>query len=132
MPSKTVVQNIIRNQQNPIRRRPNFVTTSAALSLTYNTHAGKIVRTTVKNLTLTLPLASSANSGEQYTVVTGTPGTTGLVLAVTSADKVNTGTSGKGIVNSGSTDAIGDSVTVVSDGSGWFTTAMVGSWAAEA
>ena len=134
MPSRAAVLDILENQQIPQRRLPDFVSTTAALSLTYNTHAGKIVRNTAKNLNITLPLATTAKAGEQYVVMVGINSTTGqdLTLKVTSADKVNEGTSGKGLKNEGSTDSVGDSVTVVSDGTGWYTTAMVGTWLAEA
>lgn len=132
MPSKAATLDIIENQQPQQRRTPDIVTTSASLSLTYNAHAGKIVRTTVKNLTLTLPLATTGKAGETYTVLTGVAGTTGLILGVTSADTVNGGTSGKGLTNSGTTDAVGNSVSVVSDGTGWYTVAQVGAWAATA
>ena len=117
--------------------RPKVVATAISLALD-RTHAGKVVKTTTSNLTVTLPLASTdvGDDGRElkYTVVVGVAATTGggVTLAVTGANKVNGGTSGKGLENSGSTDALGDSVTVVSDGADWWTMGKVGTWDAEA
>lgn len=109
------------------------ITTTGDLSLTQATHAGLKIRTTVKDLDLTLPLASANTAGIEFTMVVGAAATAavGATLKVTSADKVNGGTPGKGLINSGSTDAVGDSVTVYSDGADWWTIAQRGTWDAE-
>lgn len=126
MPSRATVEQMISAYQIPTRRLPAMVTTSIDLSLTHATHAGKVVRTTVKNIDQTLPLATQAKRGEVYTMLLGVDsdaaGANSPHLKVTSADKINSGTSGKGLKFT-SLSVAGESVTVVSDGSDWWTIA---------
>lgn len=80
---------------------------------------------------MTLP---STSKGLHYTfVVTAVGGSTGLSISPAAADSINGGTDDKDLINTAATDVIGDSVTVIADGSnGWYTTHMHGIWAAEA
>jgi len=58
---------------------------------------------------------------------------TGLSVSPAAADNINEGVDNKDLINSGATDVLGDSVTVVGDGDkGWFTIGKIGTWAAEA
>ena len=108
------------------------VTTTANLVLTNAVHAGKVIFSNKVDLSITLPVATTAKIGEEYTLMSQTISTgQGTRLAVTSADAINGGTSGKGLDNSGTTDAIGDSVTVKSNGTGWYTIGQRGTWDAE-
>jgi hypothetical protein len=109
------------------------ITTAVDLTLTEGTHGGRIIRTTAGNKDLTLPAISAVKSGTQFTMVVGVAtGSGGATLKVAGTDTVNAGTGGKGLTNSHGTDAVGDSVTVYSDGSaGWYTIGKVGTWAAE-
>jgi hypothetical protein len=116
-----------------LQEKSPYVATSVDLTLTRVSHAGAIVRTSVKDKDLTLPLSSTMPSGTKFTMLVGAAATDGgATLKVAGTNKVNGGTSGKGLINSATTDAAGDSVTVAADGAGGFwTIAQRGTWNAQ-
>jgi hypothetical protein len=135
MPSRAAVLDMLENQQPQIRRLPDIVSTTASLTLTHRTHAGKVIGfNAAAGLTVTLPPVTAATAGETYTVILQTlnTATSNHVITPSSTDTFNGGTSGLGLMNEGSTDAVGDSVSVISDGSGWLVLNTVGTWLTEA
>jgi hypothetical protein len=94
------------------------------------TDSGKTFIATAADVVFTLP---STASGLQYTFVcAAVSASTGLSVSPAAADNINEGTDDKDLINSGATDVLGDSVTVVADGTlGWYTTSKIGTWAAE-
>lgn len=115
-----------------IKQRATKVTSIAADTTLNRGHIGNVIKTTVTNIDATLPDAGAGRAGDQYTFLVGVAATTGgATLKVTGTDTINGGTSGKGLINSATTDAVGDSVTVVSDGSNYWTIAQRGTWDAE-
>lgn len=83
------------------------------------------------DLVFTLP---STAADLRYTFVCAAVSAgTGLSVSPAAADAINEGTDNKDLINSGATDALGDAVTLVGDGStGWYTVSKIGTWAAEA
>lgn len=94
------------------------------------TESGSIFIANAADLVFTLP---ATQAGLVYTFVCAALSTgTGLSVSPAAADNINEGTDDKDLINSGATDVLGDAVTVVGDGdTGWFTTAKIGTWAAE-
>ena len=104
--------------------------TGAAQTLTSEDH-GKVFRVNVADCVFTLP---STEAGLVFHFVVDTlSATTGCSLSPAAADNINGGTDNKDLINTAATDAVGDSVTLVADGSeGWLALGMHGIWAAEA
>jgi hypothetical protein len=92
--------------------------------------SGKIYVINAADVVATLPATAA---GLQYTFVVQTLSTTtGFGASPVAADSVNGGTDNKDLQNSAATDALGDSVTIVGDGSvGWWTISKIGTWAEE-
>jgi hypothetical protein len=92
---------------------------------------GSVFIANAADLVFTLP---STVVGLTYTFVNAAlSGGTGLSISPAAADNINEGTDNKDLINSGATDVVGDSVTIVGDGDGgWFTIGKIGTWAAEA
>lgn len=93
--------------------------------------SGSVFIANAADLVFTLP---ATKAGLVYTFVNAAVSAgTGLSVSPAAADNINEGTDNKDLINSGATDVLGDSVTVVGDGStGWFTASKIGTWAAEA
>ena len=108
--------------------RPVRIVT-ANVSLTA-AESGLILICDAADLVITLP---ATVAGLIFTVVCAAVSAgTGLSLSPAAADKINEGTANKDLINSGATDVLGDSVTLVSDGvTGWYTINKIGTWAAE-
>lgn len=100
----------------------NYTVTAADSGTVFVANAADIV--------FTLP---STAAGLEYTFVCAAVSSgTGLSVSPAAADNINEGTDNKDLINSGATDVLGDSVTVIGDGSlGWYTTSKIGTWAAE-
>mgnify|MGYP006969418772 CR=1 FL=1 len=93
--------------------------------------SGKTFIITAADVVATLP-ATEAGLRYEFVVETASA-TTGFSVSPAADDNINDGTDNKDLINSAATDAKGDAVTVVGDGSrGWFTVAQIGTWAAEA
>lgn len=93
--------------------------------------SGKIYIANAADLVFTLP---ATVAGLRYTFVNAALSAgVGLSASPVAADAINEGVDNKDLINSGATDVLGDSVTVIGDGStGWYTTSKIGTWAAEA
>lgn len=97
--------------------------------------SGTVFVTTIADVVFTLP---ATVAGLTYTfIVNSLSGGTGMLIRPVAADKIQ----GKGItpaddkdwINSGGSDAIGDMVTIVGDGTdGWWVVEERGTWAREA
>lgn len=109
---------------------------TAAYSIT-SEDAGRLIVADAADLTITLP---ATVAGMEVTIALGPNGLstgTGLLVDCAAADKVFgngfTAAAGKGALLAGAGDRIGDSITLVGDGStGWFITAVTGTWTREA
>lgn len=111
---------------------PATVSPTAALTLT-SAHYGKTIKCGSLCRTVTLPLAATGLDGVRFTILNTRASTAAageLDVQPTSEDSINGGTSGIGFRLQTTADAIGDSVTMVCDGSGWYTIAKIGTWAA--
>ena len=104
--------------------------TSTPRTLTDADH-GKVFRVNVADCVFNLP---STEAGLVFHFVVDTvSATTGCQLSPAAADNINGGTDNKDLINTAATDAKGDSVTLIADGSeGWLSIHMHGVWAAEA
>lgn len=108
-------------------------TITANLTLTA-ADSGTFVVANAVDLVVTLPSATGVNKGVWFDFVVQAPSvTTGLTIAPQTADKVSgpaiTASAGKGIINSAATDALGDAVRLISDGStGWWMHSLRGTW----
>lgn len=92
--------------------------------------SGTAFVSTAVDVVFTLP---AAEKGLWYTFVAGIVSvTTGLSISPVAADSINSGVVNKDLINTPATDVLGDSVTVASDGTDWWTVEMHGIWAAEA
>jgi hypothetical protein len=112
-------------------RRMNVITTATTLTLTAATHGGTIVLVTAKAKAMTLP--SSPAAGTVFTIVqelasTGAPN---LLVDMTGTNKINGGAAGKGLTQTVASNENGDSVTLISDGTDYWTIGKIGTWAAE-
>lgn len=92
--------------------------------------SGTIFIADAADLVFTLP---ATQAGLIFTFVCAAVSAgTGLSISPAAADKINEGTANKDLINSGASDVLGDSVTIVGDGvTGWYTIAKIGTWAAE-
>jgi hypothetical protein len=96
---------------------------------------GGILYCTAADIVVTLPLAAN-HTGKTITVVTGSLSTgTGTSISPNSADNIYgnalSAVDDKDLINTGSTDVVGDSATVISDGTNWLITNVTGTWAKE-
>lgn len=107
---------------NVVEKGANYTVTKA--------DSGTIFIATAADVVFTLP---ATVVGLVFTFINAALSSgTGLSVSPVAADNINEGTDDKDLINTGSTDVVGDSVTLVGDGSnGWYTTALVGTWAAE-
>lgn len=85
----------------------------------------------------TLPAAGAGTKGVFYTLICGALSTgVGLSASPAAADAVVgnglTAVVDKDLINTGATDRLGDSVTILCDGVQWVITAIIGTWAKEA
>lgn len=112
------------------KRRVRVVTASVTLTAA---DSGTVFIADAADLVFTLP---STAAGLQFTVVCAAVSAgTGLSISPAAADNINEGAANKDLINTGETDVLGDSVTVIGTGTAakaWFTTAKIGTWAAEA
>lgn len=92
---------------------------------------GTVFLATAADVVFTLP---PTQKGLTYTFINAALSAgTGLSISPNSSDNINEATDDKDLINEGATDVLGDSVTVVADGTlGWYTTSKIGTWAAEA
>jgi hypothetical protein len=95
--------------------------------------SGTVFIADAADLVFTLP---STAKGLVFTFVCAALSTgTGLSVSPATADGINEGATNKDLINTGATDVIGDSVTLIGTGvagaQGWFQIGKVGIWAAE-
>lgn len=89
------------------------------------------------DLVLSLPQAHSTTKGHTIVAYVGTVSeVTGLSVSPATGDTIYakgiTAVVSKDLINTAATDAVGDGVTLVSDGaSAWFASSLLGTWAAE-
>lgn len=92
----------------------------------------------VADLVVNLPPAGAGTKGNKVTMTVKTiSGGTGASFSPVSSDKIQgtgiTAADNKDLINSGATDAVGDTLTLVCDGAdGWWITSKIGTWAREA
>ena len=97
--------------------------------------SGKTFYTTIADVVFNLPATAA---GLSFTVVTGVASAgTGTALSPVAADLIEgagvTPADNKDLINTGATDAVGDSVTVYGNGTtGWLAVVNKGTWAREA
>ena len=97
--------------------------------------SGKVVIVTAADKVVTLP---ATEEGLVYTIVTGAvSSTTGLSVSPAAADQIIglgiTAADNKDLINTQATERVGDSVTLVGNGStGWLAINASGTWAREA
>jgi len=99
--------------------------------------SGSVVVVTAADKVITLP---ATQLGLEYTVMLGAGGLssgTGLSVSPAAADQIIgngfTVADNKDAINTGSTDVVGDSITLLGDGSvGWYVVNVTGTWAREA
>lgn len=128
MATNTYPAGFARLQGGGIKVEVEVVTANKTLT---REDSGKVFIANAPDLVFTLP---ATEEGLVYTFVNAAVSAgTGLSVSPAAVDNINEGTDNKDLINSGATDVLGDSVTVVGDGAGgWFTTAKIGTWAAEA
>lgn len=119
---------ILNMEAGALHKRP-IVTITDDVTLTA-ADSGKIVVVNGVDKVATLPATAL---GLVFTfVIQGLSVTTGFSISPVAADKINFGTDDKDWINTGATDVVGDSVTIVGDGAdGWIVIDMHGIWAAE-
>lgn len=101
---------------------------------------GKVFETSAADIVFTLPDATAAGmKGVTFTFINGVlSGGTGMSLSPAAGDQIRgkgitTPADNKDMINSGASDALGDTVTLVCDGStGYVATVVVGTFAREA
>lgn len=107
----------------PVSKAANYTVLAADTGKTFTSGAADVV--------FTLPATAVALT---FTFVAITlSATTGLSVSPAAVDNINSGTDNKDLINTAATDVLGDSVTVIGNGTtGWVTKHMHGIWAAEA
>lgn len=131
MPSITRTRQLIDNETKAFGK---FVAATAARTIT----AADSNRTFISSslaLKFTLPLAVASLNGVTFTFVNGRAATAAgiageLWVDPVSADSINGGTSGLGLYQPATTDAVGDSITLKCNGTGYYTVSKIGTWAA--
>ena len=88
------------------------------------------------DVVFTLPAIADVAEGTNFTAVCGALSSgTGLSISPAAADKISgggmVGADDKDAINTGSSDVVGDSLTVTSDGVDWLVTNKIGTWAVE-
>jgi hypothetical protein len=120
--------------QEQVSNRPgmtNVIASAVNIAVTA-AQSGSIVYLTAADKVVTLP---STAVGLTYTIITGALSSgTGTSVSPAAADKIigagGVGVDDKDAINTGATDVIGDSITVVGDGAdGWYVVAQHGVWA---
>lgn len=114
----------------------NVISTAVNRTMTAD-ESGSVVVVTAADKVITLP---ATQAGLVYTVMLGAGGlsaSTGLSVSPAAADQIIgngfTVADDKDAINTGATDAVGDSITLIGDGSaGWYVANVVGTWAREA
>lgn len=92
----------------------------------------------VVDAVFTLPAAAAGTRGVRYSFSCGAAsGGTGLAISPNASDNIRGATLGavdnKDLINTGATDVIGDTATIVCDGvDGWIIRSLSGIWAKEA
>lgn len=90
------------------------------------------------DLVVSLPQAHSTTKGHTIALYTGTLSVTvGFSASPATGDTIYakgiTAAASKDLINTGATDAVGDTIVLVSDGAAaWFCTGMLGTWEREA
>lgn len=111
-----------------------IVTKTASFTVT-EADSGKVFICNAADLVATLP---STAEGLVFTFVTKVASAgVGTSVSPAAADKIMgagvTAADNKDLINSGASDVVGDSVTIVGDGlDGWFVLSTTGTWAREA
>lgn len=110
-----------------------YTTKTAAYSVVLPDDDGKILKMSLlAGFTVTLPAVSSANKGMRITVVNGLLPTSGAGYAVSpnASDRLGFLADDTDLTNSAASDALGDLLTLESDGvDGWIILAKIGTWA---
>ena len=117
-----------------VRAKAVTALTSATYTVSFPDDDGKVFKLNRSaGITVTLPAVSSANAGMKVTFINaGLPSSNNYRISPAAADNIKYGTDDKDIINSEGSDALGDLVTLVSDGvDGWYVTEQVGTWAKE-
>ena len=111
----------------PAGQTVKTITVTGNRTLTAN-ESGSVVICNAADVVVTLP---ATQAGLVYTIVTKVASAgTGTSVSPNASDNINGAADDTDLVNTGATDAVGDSVTVVGDGAaGWLTTSVVGTWA---
>ena len=113
----------------PLASTTRVISTAVDLTLDRDDSGCHVVVTGADKV-VTLP---ATGAGWVYTITRGNGGLssgTGLSISPNASDKINAAADDTDLVNTGATDAVGDSVTLVGDGAGgWYTTSVVGTWA---
>jgi len=112
---------------------PPFISKVANYTVTAN-DAGSTFVAGAADLVFTLPAPSA---GLRYRFICGTlSATTGLSVSPGAADKIIgngfTAVDDKDAINTAATDRLGDMLEVESDGSDWYITGVIGTWARQA
>ena len=118
----------------PMGVTSKVVTTAVDVTLTED-DSGKIIVVTGADKVVTLP---ATQAGLVYTIVTGiVSSTTGLSVSPAAADQIIglgfTAADDKDAINTQATERVGDSITLVGNGStGWLAIHASGTWARQA
>ncbi len=111
----------------------NVISTAVNRTMTVD-ESGSTILVTAADKVISLP---ATEAGLTYTIVTiALSSGTGTSVDPVTADKIQglglTGANNKDVINTGSTDEVGDSLTVLGDGGdGYIITNSTGAWAAE-
>jgi hypothetical protein len=118
---------------------PSQTYKSVAASVTLlPSQSGTVFTNSAADVVYSLPAASPSTKGIFYTFVTLTVSAgTGVSISPSALDKIQgkglTAADNKDLINSGASDAVGDTAVVVCDGvDGWIVTNLLGTWAREA
>lgn len=118
------------------RNRP--IIAKAASFTVSEQESGCIYLITAADVVATLPSLAglSGNDAVEWTFISTVPSAgVGVSISPNALDYINGGTIDKDLINSGATDAKGDSCTIVGndnvDADGWWTSQRTGTWAAE-
>ena len=112
-----------------VKRKTRIITANLTLTAA---DSGVILICNAADLVITLP---STADGLMFTVVCAALSSgTGLSFSPAAADNINEGTANKDLINTGATDVLGDSITLIGTGvaaQAWYTIGKIGIWAAE-
>lgn len=115
----------------------DVIIAAASKTLRQNKNPTHVVFTAA-DLICTLPPSTRATRGKRVTVQTGVASSsTGVQINPASGDTLKgkgiTAAADKNYINTGATDAVGDSATFVADGAGsWYLETSLGTWDREA